>query len=83
MPGSSEEASREEIVRAVDVAMRNVADVVEILATSYDDEQATSRLSERFGISRAAAMSICDAQFRQLTVECSERRAEALRRDFG
>jgi DNA gyrase/topoisomerase IV subunit A len=75
---SEEGAQREllEAARALEAATQNITEVVEILLTSVDDSEAVMRLSKLLGISEEAAMSVCDAQLRQLTITRRSRRAD-------
>jgi DNA gyrase/topoisomerase IV subunit A len=85
MPMSDEDAQREqiEIAHALEAATENITEVVEILLTSVDDSEAVMRLSKLLGISEDAALSVCDAQLRQLTITRRSRRADWLAENGG
>jgi DNA gyrase/topoisomerase IV subunit A len=82
---SEEDAQREllEAARALEAATQNITEVVEILLTSVDDSEAVMRLSKLLGTSEEAAMSVCDAQLRQLTITRRSRRADWLAENGG
>ncbi len=58
---------RAHILEGLRIAIDNIDEIVEIIRTSSNDDQALNRLMERFGLSEIQGKSILDMQMRRLT----------------
>jgi len=67
MSNAEPDPIRLEIIEAIDAAVKDITAVVEILLDSIGDDDAADRLAKRLGVSKEAAMCVCDAQLRELT----------------
>jgi DNA gyrase subunit A len=59
--------AREHILEGLKIAVDNIDEVVEIIRSSSDTEQANDRLQERFGLSEIQAKAILDMRLGRLT----------------
>jgi len=67
MSNPEPDRQRLEIIEAINAAVKDISAVVKILLDSIGDDDAAERLAKRLGVSKEAAMSVCDAQLRELT----------------
>ena len=58
---------RAHILEGLRIAIDNIDEIVEILKTSKDDDEALNKLEQRFGLSEIQAKSIMDMQLKRLT----------------
>ncbi len=58
---------RAHILEGLRIAIDHIDEIVEIIKTSANDEEALNRLMERFGLSEIQGKSILDMQMRRLT----------------
>ncbi len=58
---------RAHILEGLRIAVDNIDEIVDIIKTSKNDEEASSRMKERFGLTDIQSKSILDMQLRRLT----------------
>ncbi|NLZ75618.1 MAG: DNA gyrase subunit A [Erysipelotrichia bacterium] len=58
---------RAHILEGLKIAIDNIDEIVDIIKTSSNDDEALNRLMERFGLSEIQGKSILDMQMRRLT----------------
>jgi len=62
-----ESEKRAHILEGLTIALDNIDEVVDIIKKSKDDEEALTKLNERFGIDEIQGKAILDMQLRRLT----------------
>jgi len=63
----AEDEKRAHILEGLKIALDNIDEVVEIIKKSKDDNEATLKLNERFGLDELQSKAILDMQLRRLT----------------
>lgn len=58
---------RAHILEGLLIALDNIDEVIEIIRSSHDDKEASSRLQERFGLTEAQTSAILEMRLRRLT----------------